>query len=96
MDIVIQSPHIRLSKRIQQIVSEKFMRLEKVTDRIIRCDVVLRREKNDKDNDFVVEAKLAVPGNDLFARKAGPKFEVAAEEVCLNLFAQLRKRKDRL
>jgi putative sigma-54 modulation protein len=93
MKIIIQSPHIKLSNRIERVIAEKFERLEKVSDRIIRCEIVLKKEKNAKDNDFVVEARLAVPGNDLFSKESGPKFEIAAEDVCLDLERQLRKRK---
>jgi putative sigma-54 modulation protein len=78
---------------MERIIFKKFERFEKVSDRIIRCDVRLKKEKNDTDNDFVVEAKLIIPGNDLFAKESGPKFEVAAEDVCLDLQRQLRKLK---
>lgn len=95
MDIIIQSPRIRVSNRLERILFEKFERLEKVSDRALRCEVVLRKEKNAKDNDFVVEARLIIPGNDLFAKESGPKFEIAAENACLDLERQSRKRKTR-
>ena len=93
MEIIIQSPRIKLSNRIERVIFEKFERFKKVSDRIIRCEVVLKKEKNAKDNDFVVEAKLAIPGKDLFAKESGSKFEIAAENVCLDLERQFRKRK---
>ncbi len=93
MQIIIQSPRIKLSNRIERIIYEKFERLEKVSDRIIRCEVVLKKVKDAKNSGYVVEARLVVPGNDLFAKESGPKFEVAAEDVCLDLERQLRKRK---
>lgn len=95
MDILIQSPRIKLSNRIERIIFGKFERFEEVSDRIIRCDVVLKKDKSASDNDFVVEARLVIPGNDLFAKEAGPKFEIAAEDVCLNLERQLRKWKSK-
>lgn len=95
MDILIKSPRIKLSNRIERIIFEKFGRFEKANDRIIRCDVTLKKEKNATDNDFVVDAKLVMPGNDLFAKESGPKFEIAAENVCLDLQRQLRKIKSK-
>ncbi len=80
---------------MEQILFEKFERLEKLSDRIIRCEVVLRKEKNDTEDYFLVEARLIIPGNDLFAKESGPKFEVAAEKACLDLERQCRKRKTR-
>ena len=81
---------------MELVILEKFRRFENLSDRIMRCDVVLKKEKNEHDNDFVVEAKLSVPGNDLFAKKSGPKFEIAAEDVCLNLEKQWKKMKEKV
>lgn len=96
MDIILQSPHIRLSNRMERILFEKFERLEKIAERALRCEVVLRKEKEASDNDFIVEARLVIPGNDLFAKETGPKFEIAAENACVDLERQFRKRKTRL
>jgi putative sigma-54 modulation protein len=96
VDIILQSPRIRLSNRMERVLFEKFERLEKVSDLIIRCEVVLRKEKADDDNGFIVEARLIIPGNDLFAKESGPKFEIAAENACADLERQFRKRKTKL
>jgi putative sigma-54 modulation protein len=96
VDILIQSPRIKLSNRLERIVQEKFERFDNPAWRIIRCEVLLRKEKSATENNFVVEAKLVIPGNDLFARKIGAKFEIAAEDVCTNLERQLSKRKTKL
>lgn len=93
MDIIIQSPRIKLSRRIERVIYDKFERLEKASDRVIRCEVVLKKVKDSKNNGYLVEARLVVPGNDLYAKESGPKFEVAAEDACLDLERQLRKRK---
>ena len=58
--------------------------------------VVLKKEKSDTNEGYLVEARLMIPGNDLFAKEYGPKFEVAAENACLDLERQLRKRKTKL
>ena len=96
MDIILQSPHIRISNRIERILFEKFERLEKLSDRILRCEVVVRKDKDANDNDFIVEARLNIPGNDLFAKETGPKFEMAAEKAYLDLVRQCKKRKTKL
>lgn len=96
VDILIKSPRITISSRIERILFEKFERLEKITDRIIRCEVVLKRQKSSTAEDCTVESRLVIPGNDLFAKETAPKFEVAAENACLDLERQLRKRKTKL
>lgn len=81
---------------MESILFEKFERLEKLSDRFLRCEVVVRKNKDAKDNDFIVEARLIIPGNDLFAKETGPKFEIAAENAYLDLERQCRKRKTKL
>ena len=96
MDILIQSPRIKLSNRLEKIIYKKFERFGKLSDRILRCEIVLKKEKSAVNEGYLVEARLVIPGNDLFASEYGPKFEVAAEDVCLQLARQFRKRKTRL
>lgn len=91
--MIIQSPRLKPSKHIERVVSEKFQRFEQLSDRIIRCDILLKKEKDSRDDGFIVEAKLAVPGRDLFAKESAAKFEIAAEKVCEDLERQLRKHK---
>jgi putative sigma-54 modulation protein len=96
MQYVIQSPRIRISDKTEIAIQEKFDRLEKVFDRILQGNIVLKKEKEDKQNYFVVEARLAVPGNDLFAREKAESFEIAAEKVVLDLESQVKKHKAKL
>ncbi len=96
MKTVVQSPHIKLGTRIQRVVQKKFDRLEKLFDRIESCSILLKTERNGKQENFIVEAKLAVPGNDLFARDHAESFEIAAEKVSLELESQLKKHKAKL
>ena len=70
MKFNIQTPHIqKLNEITQKAVQEKFERLEKQYDRIERCNILLKKEKNAKRDNYLVEATLVVPGNDLFAKE---------------------------
>ena len=96
MQYVIQSPRVRISDNLEITLQEKFDRLEKYFDRVIQCHLVLKKEKSGQQDYFKVEARLAVPGNDLFASEQAASFEVAAEELCLDLDRQIKKLKDKL
>lgn len=96
MQYTLQSPHLKISSRTELTVQKKFERFEKLFDRIEQCHVLLKKEKNGKQENFIVEAKLAVPGNDLFAREQATSFEIAAENACLALENQIKKRKAKL
>lgn len=96
MQYVIQSPRVRISEKTEIMLQEKFDRFEKMFDRVMQCHLVLKKEKNGQQDYFIVEARLAVPGNDLYAREQAASFEIAAEEACQNLERQIRKHKEKL
>jgi len=95
MSFIIQSPHQKVSLQVRRMVREKFMRFEKLFNRIELYRVILRKEKNDKQERFIVEAQLFVPGNNLFAREQGTNFLTAAEQVCIDLENQIKKHKSK-
>jgi putative sigma-54 modulation protein len=96
MSVIIQSPHQRISKNTRQLIEEKFRRFDKKYDRIENCRVVLKKEKNQQQERCIVEARLEVPGKDLFARDAADGFLKAAETVCIDLENQIKKHKGKL
>ncbi len=96
MRITFQYSQCRSNKRTEGMVSRKFQRFEKMFDNILLCQVMLKKEKNDKQKDFIIEAKLSVPGNDLYASEQAESFEIATEKVCVDLEKQVRKHKEKL
>lgn len=93
----IQSPHSqKLNPTTQMVIQEKFERFERQYDRIERCNILLKKEKNAKRDNFLVEATLVIPGNDLFAKELAESFEVAAEKVCRSLESQIKRHKAKL
>jgi putative sigma-54 modulation protein len=95
MNYIIQSPNKEVSLEREEVIQEKFRRFEKLMPGMIRCDIVLRMEKNGEQNSFIVEGKLLVPGNDLFAKEQAASYEIAAENVCADLENQIRKQKEK-
>ena len=94
MMINIQSPGIRTSKKLTKILVSRFSHLERLSRGIMRCDLLLKKDP-DPTAPFVVEARLAVPGNDLFSSQRGSSFEAASEKVCAALETQLQRLKSR-
>ncbi len=95
MNYIIQSPNKEVSLEREEVIQEKFRRFERLMPGMIRCDIVLRMEKNGEQNSFIVEGKLLVPGNDLFAKEQATSYEIAAENVCIDLENQIRKQKEK-
>jgi putative sigma-54 modulation protein len=96
MQITIQSPKITLTEKQEEFITTKLSRLEHLYDRIENCQVVFKKEKTDKKSSILIEVKVAVPGNDLFASETSESFELAVDKVCANLETQLKRKKEKL
>jgi putative sigma-54 modulation protein len=95
MNYIIQSPNKEVSLEKEELIKKKFKRFEKKLPGLMRCDIVLRMEKSGEQNSFIVESKLYIPGNDLFAKEQAASYEIAAEKVCIDLENQIRKQKEK-
>ena len=96
MKLNIQSIHFDADQKLLDIIQKKADKLDQYFDRIVSGDVFLRIEKSDKRENKLVEIKLSVPGNDLFAGKSAATFEEATDDAIDALRRQLKKLKERL
>jgi len=95
MNYIIQSPKKEVSLEKEERIQNKFKRFEKMLNGLMRCDILLKKEKNGEQESYVVEGRLYIPGNDLFAKEQGASYEIAAEKVCVDLENQIRKQKEK-
>lgn len=96
MQLQIESPHIEPNKRLTNLIRSKFEQLGRRYDRINRCDVVLRKGKDDKQKYFFIEAKMEVPRKILFAMEKAETFEMALDKVISDLEHQLDRHKEEI
>ena len=93
MQLIVESPRVQVNSTLQQMIVHKTLSLEKLYNRITKCVVVLRKEKNDQAQWCRVDTKLAVPKKQLFASERADSFEAALQMVIEDLQRQLRKYK---
>lgn len=96
MKITIESPHIRISQKLNKQIQTKFTQLGKMYERIAGCEVVLKREKNDKQKYYTVEARLLVPHELFFATEKAETFEMALDKLIDDIEHQLRRYKEEI
>ncbi len=96
MKLNIQSIHFDADQKLLDFVQVKGDKLDTYFDKVVSGDVFLRLEKSDSRDNKLVEIKLEVPGNDLFASKKAATFEEAADESFEALRRQLKKLKEKL
>ena len=92
----IRSIHFTADEKLIKFIEEKIEKLTNLSDNIIEAEVYLRLEKDSNTENKMVEIKLAIPGNDLFAKKNSRSFEVAVDSTVEALRRQLKKRKEKV
>ena len=96
MELNIQSIHFDADQKLLELVQTKANKLDTYFDRIVSGEVFLRLEKSDNRENKLVEIKLEVPGNDLFASKKAASFEEAVDEAVGALRRQVKRLKEKL
>ena len=96
MKLNIQSIHFDADQKLLDVIQVKTDKLDQFFDRIVSGEVFLRVVKSDNRENKLVEIKLIVPGNDLFASKRAASFEEAVDEAVEALRRQVKKLKERL
>lgn len=96
MTLKIQSVHFDADKKLLEFIQERIDKLTHLYDGIISSDVTLRVDKASIDENKIVEIKLHIPGNDLFAKKNCKSFEEAVDTSIDALKTQVKKHKDKV
>jgi putative sigma-54 modulation protein len=96
MQVQVQSTRFTAGEDLISLLEKKLGKLDKIFERIEKCSVMLKLEKNDVKNKCVIEARLVIPGKDLFAQERAETFEKAIDPLANELKQQLLRYKDRL
>jgi putative sigma-54 modulation protein len=94
MNITVQSIHFDADSKLVGFIREKLLKLSQFTDDIHAAEVFLKLENDGANRENkVVEVRLAVPGNDLFAKRQDKSFEEAATAAVEALRSQVERGK---
>jgi len=95
MKLQIHSIHFDADVKLLDFVQKKADKLETFYDRIIDGEVFLRLEKNDIKENKIVEIKLNLPGQQVFAKEKASSFEEATDNTTEALRRQLKRFKEK-
>lgn len=93
VNCTIQSIHFDADKKLLDLIEKRVNKLDRFFDKIIEAEVYLRLEESKTADNKIVEIKLKVPGNDMFAKKKAEKFEVALDLAVEAIKKQIEKKK---
>ena len=95
MNMKMQSVGFKADKKLEAFINHKLSKLNKFDNNISDYNVTLNIENSDPKANKVVEVRVNVPGNELFAKKQSNSFEAAAELVADALRIQILKNKEK-
>jgi putative sigma-54 modulation protein len=96
MDIKIHSIRFDADIKLLNFIKSKVDKLVTFYDDIIGTEVFLRLENSQGLENKVVEIKLTIPGNELFAKRQTKTFEESTDLAVEALRRQIRKHKTKL
>ena len=92
----MHSIHFDADVKLLDFIQKRVDKLETFYDRIIDGEVFLRVEKDDSNENKVVEIKLNGPKNQFFSKENARSFEAATDAAVEALRRQLKKHKEKL
>ena len=95
MKLQMHSIHFDADQKLIDFIKKKADKLDTFFDSIMDGEVFLRLDKNEKNQNKLVEIKLNVPGKQFFAKNQDDSFEAAADEAVEGLRRQLEKHKEK-
>jgi putative sigma-54 modulation protein len=96
MKVNINSVHFKTDKKLEDFIQEKVGKLSNFYEGVISSEVTLKLDKGDKTDNKIAEIRVALPGNDLFAKKQSKSFEQATDTAVDALKKQLTRHKEKL
>lgn len=96
MKLQMHSIHFDADITLIDFIQKKADKLETFFDKIIDGEVFMRLEKNEPIENKMIEIKINIPGNQLFAKEKAKTFEAAADEAVQSLRRQIKKHKEKL
>ena len=95
MNITINAVKFKADPKLEKYVNDKVGKLDRLADNATKCEVTLKVDKPESDNNKVAEISLALPGQTLFNSKQADTFEEAVNDCVDTMRIQIDKYKER-
>lgn len=93
MKVNISSLHFKSDVKLEEFIRDKASKLNTHYEGLLGCDVTLRLDAAQNNENKIVEMKVMIPGNDLFSKKQARTFEEATDNAVDALRRQLQRHK---
>lgn len=96
MNVKINAVHFKADKKLEAFIKEKLMKLNTYFEGVISAEVKLKLDNKDNRENKIMEVRLIIKGNDLFAVKESKSFEEATDQAAEALRKQLVRYKEKI
>ena len=96
MKVNISAVHFKTDKELDTFINDKVSKLGSLFNGVIKSEVILKIENNEKVENKIAEIRLEIPGYDLFAKKQCKTFEEATDTAVEALRKQLIRHKEKI
>lgn len=96
MDIQIHAVGFKADQKLIDFAQARVEKLTKFYDQITGGEVFFRLDNTVADENKIVEIKVNIPHNSMFAKKQAKTFEEAVDQACDALKGQIEKVKGKL
>lgn len=96
MKLQMHSIHFDADQKLVDFIQKRADKLETFYDRIIDGEVFLRLDHSESKDNKIIEIKINIPGQQLFAKEKSKSFEAATDVAVEALRRQLKKHKEKL
>ena len=94
MNTSINPVKFKTDEKLEKYINDKVAKLDRMIDNAVKCEVTLKLEKPETDNNKIVDMRLYVPGKDLFVTKQANTFEEAVSQCVDTIKVQIEKYKN--
>lgn len=95
MNTTINAVKFKAEEKLEKFVNEKVAKLDRLIDNATKCEVNLKLDKPETDNNKIAELSLYLPGQTLFNSKQANTFEEAIAQCVDSMKGQIDKYKER-
>lgn len=96
MEAIFEFVDVTKSETLEAFTQKKLNKLENKYNWIVRANVYIKHDPNQKPKGFISEIRLSAPGPEIFAQSNENSFEASVAETIRDLERQCEKRKAKM
>lgn len=95
MNTTINAVKFKADPKLEKFIIDKVTKLDRLIDNVTKCEVTLKVDKPESENNKIAEIELNLPGPNLFISKQADSFEEAVSACIDALKPQIEKYKEK-